>query len=237
MGFWPALDPRTHSIDLMPTATTAPRFTAVATGYLGDHASLGVQVIAGAVTSRHAWPMPEIIGEVVVRTVSDAKRSAAWYCDLLGAQETSRYVQPEGHVALVHLGELRSGVELCLVDHGADPGTFTEFRAGLDHLEFLVAERSDLDAWAARLDELGIRHSGVKEPFYTANSMLTFRDPDNIQLEFFWRAQSQSSPENRSHAACLDTPSAWPMRVQLMPRPRKMATWSCTAASTCDSTA
>jgi hypothetical protein len=33
---------------------------------------------------------------------------------------------------------------------------------GLDHLEFLVA--------------------------YTANAMLTFRDPDNIQLEFFWRA-------------------------------------------------
>jgi hypothetical protein len=28
----------------------------------------------------------------------------------------------------------------------------------------------------------------------------------------------QSSPENRSHAACFDTPSASPMRVQLTPR-------------------
>ena len=57
----------------------------------------------------------------------------------------------------------------------------------LDHLEFLVDQRSDLDEWAARLDALGIVHSGVKEPSHTQNAMLTFRDPDNIQLEFFWR--------------------------------------------------
>jgi glyoxylase I family protein len=131
--------------------------------------------------------VPGITGQVVL-TVSDADRSAVWYCDLLAVEETSRYVQPDGHVALVHLAEARSGLELCLVNHGANPGAFNEFRAGLDHLEFLVAQRSDLDAWASRLDKLGIRHSGVKEPPYTANAMLTFRDPDNIQLEFFWRA-------------------------------------------------
>jgi glyoxylase I family protein len=74
------------------------------------------------------------------------------------------------------------------IDHGADPGTFGEFRAGLDHQEFMVARRSDLDAWASRLDELGIRHSGAKQPSYTANARLTLRDPDNIQLEFFWHA-------------------------------------------------
>jgi glyoxylase I family protein len=38
------------------------------------------------------------------------------------------------------------------------------------------------------VDPAGIPHSGVKEPEYTRNAMLTFRDPDNIQLEFFWRA-------------------------------------------------
>jgi glyoxylase I family protein len=51
-----------------------------------------------------------------------------------------------------------------------------------------VAHRDDLDTWVTRLDELGIRHSGVKEPSYTSNAMITFRDPDNIQLEFFWRS-------------------------------------------------
>jgi hypothetical protein len=44
--------------------------------------------------------------------------------------------------------------------------------------------RDDLEHWAERLDELGVPHSGVKNPGYTANAMLTFRDPDNIQLEF-----------------------------------------------------
>jgi glyoxylase I family protein len=132
--------------------------------------------------------MPRIVGQVVILTVSDADRSAAWYRDLLGMEETSRYVEPDGHVALISLVERLSGVELCLVDHRSRQAAFDEFRIGLDHLEFLVTHRDDLNTWVARLDELGIRHSGVKEPSYTANVMVTFRDPDNIQLEFFWRA-------------------------------------------------
>lgn len=132
--------------------------------------------------------MPEIVGQIVILTVNDAARSAAWYRDLLGIPETGRYVQPDGHVGLVQLGQPSSGLQLCLVDHSKPAGKFNEFRAGLDHLEFLVSRRSDLDRWASRLDELGVRHSGVKQPSRTANAILTFRDPDNIQLEFFWRA-------------------------------------------------
>ncbi len=80
---------------------------------------------------------------------------------------------------------------LCLVGHAAIPGeNFSEFRSGLDHLEFLVERRDDLWEWAARLDEMEIPHSGVKDLDYTPNAMLTFRDPDHIQLEFFWRAPS-----------------------------------------------
>jgi glyoxylase I family protein len=131
--------------------------------------------------------MPRMAGQIVILTVSDADRSAAWYRDLLGMDETGRYVQPDGHVALVSLAERFSGVELCLVDHRSGQGAFDEFRIGLDHLEFLMPQRGDLDAWMTRLDELGIPHSGVKEPSYTSNAMVTFRDPDNIQLEFFWR--------------------------------------------------
>jgi hypothetical protein len=39
-----------------------------------------------------------------------------------------------------------------------------------------------------------------------------------------YRPGGQSSPENRSHAACLDTPRACPMRVQLMLRARRTPT-------------
>jgi len=75
-------------------------------------------------------------------------------------------------------------------EHRGDPfDPFDERRTGLDHLEFLVESRQDLDEWVARLDEFGIAHSGIKEPGYSANAMITFRDPDNIQLEFFWQGE------------------------------------------------
>jgi glyoxylase I family protein len=141
--------------------------------------------------SCQGWHVPDINGQVVILTVTDADRSAAWYCDLLGAEETGRYLQPDGLVAIVSITEPGSRIELCLACHGADAGSLSEYRAGLDHLEFLVPKRSALDAWVSRLDALGIGHSGVKQPSSTGNAMLTFRDPDNIQLEFFWRAPAR----------------------------------------------
>jgi catechol 2,3-dioxygenase-like lactoylglutathione lyase family enzyme len=80
--------------------------------------------------------MPDIAGQVVILTVSDVERSTDWFCRLLGMEEASRYVQPDGHVALAHLAEQRSGVELCLVAYCPSGGGFDEFRIGLDHLEF-----------------------------------------------------------------------------------------------------
>jgi hypothetical protein len=53
------------------------------------------------------------------------------------------------------------------------------------------ATRDELTAWTARLDELGVEHTGVRdeqEPFHYAT--VVFRDPDNIQLELFWSSAS-----------------------------------------------
>ena len=68
--------------------------------------------------------------------------------------------------------------------HGSQDA-FDETR-GLDHLAFTVADREELDAWAARLAEAAVAHS----PITGANSVpgaavLVFPDPDNIQLELF----------------------------------------------------
>jgi catechol-2,3-dioxygenase len=74
-----------------------------------------------------------------------------------------------------------SGLLIGLLHHPANPGEpFSEFRTGLDHLEFEVADRDELERWEQRLTALGIAHSGIKD------HLVTFRDPDNIQLEFFW---------------------------------------------------
>jgi glyoxylase I family protein len=58
---------------------------------------------------------------------------------------------------------------------------FDEDRVGLDHIAFRTGSKAELDAAAAHLDDLGIRHEPVKDigPSY----ILEFRDPDNIALE------------------------------------------------------
>ena len=51
------------------------------------------------------------------------------------------------------------------------------------HVAFGCANRGELEKWASRLEELGIKHGGVKDAGY--GSGLSFRDPDNLPLEFF----------------------------------------------------
>lgn len=131
--------------------------------------------------------VPSITGRLeITLSVRDPPSSAAWYTALLGMQQTT---SDDGQMRYICLREPESAFVLCLVGHTANPGDeFDDHRTGLDHLEFVVEAREDLVEWVARLDEMGVEHSGVKEFDYTANSMITFRDPDNIQLEFFWRA-------------------------------------------------
>ena len=63
------------------------------------------------------------------------------------------------------------------------PSRFSEFNVGLDHVSFGCADRAALEGWQRRLDELGIEHGGIKDAAY--GSGISFRDPDNIPLEFF----------------------------------------------------
>ena len=60
---------------------------------------------------------------------------------------------------------------------------FDERRTGLDHVAFGVSSRADLDDWARELDARGVAHEPVADT--PIGSLLVFRDPDNIQLEFW----------------------------------------------------
>jgi catechol-2,3-dioxygenase len=60
---------------------------------------------------------------------------------------------------------------------------FDEHRTGLDHVAFACRDRAELQKQAARLDELGIARSEIKDAHY--GSGVSFRDPDGIALEFF----------------------------------------------------
>lgn len=117
----------------------------------------------------------------VAVTVSDLAASEAWYTRVLGAEPVlDQDTGPFRHI-VYSLGGTLLGI------HGFPDLTtseaFDERRPGLDHIAFGCATRSELEEWAARLDELGIRHGGIVDADY--GSGLSFRDPDNIALELF----------------------------------------------------
>jgi glyoxylase I family protein len=122
----------------------------------------------------------------VALTVTDLAVSVPWYERLLGLKPVLDEDTGSYHHT-VYL--LRGGMLLALHQHRhPHPGTggpdrFDERRVGLDHLSFAVANRAELQAWQARLEELGIRHGGIVDAHY--GSALAFRDPDNIALELF----------------------------------------------------
>ena len=117
----------------------------------------------------------------VAVTVSDLDRSREWYGRLIDAPP----VLDEDTGSFHHVVWLTGGTLLGIHQHPHMDSTeaFSEFRPGLDHLAFGCADRGELEAWAARLDELGVAHGGIVDAPY--GSGLSFRDPDNIALEFF----------------------------------------------------
>lgn len=129
--------------------------------------------------------MPSITGLTFVGlSVRDAAASAAWYVNVFGFTLLHQEAAGEWHAGAALLRDPVSGLTLGLSVHRSNLGEPSdESRTGLDHLEFGVANRAELEAWAAHLDAHGVAHSGIKER--SAASILTFRDPDNIQLEIY----------------------------------------------------
>jgi len=116
-------------------------------------------------------------------TVTDLERSAAWYCDVLGFTNVRTFERPGfRRVFLFHpRGQFFLG--LTAHDSANRGGGFSEFRVGMDHVAFVVSGAAALEAWAARLTELGVAHSGIKEA--TRGALITLRDPEGIQLELY----------------------------------------------------
>jgi glyoxylase I family protein len=121
-------------------------------------------------------------GHHVALTVSDADRSAEWYCGLLNMQVALAGDSEE--VKSRVLAHSESGwfldVRQYPTRHADD---FDEFRTGLDHFAFGVATRAELEEWEGELSSRGITFTPIAD---TPNgSVIVFRDPDNIQLEFW----------------------------------------------------
>jgi len=120
------------------------------------------------------------LGHVAV-TVTDLETSVPWYERLIGAAPVlDENTGPFRHVVWALGGTLLGLHEF---PEGARGAPFDERRVGLDHVSFGLPTRGDLEKWRSRLDELGIEHGEIVDAGY--GSGLSFRDPDNIALEFF----------------------------------------------------
>lgn len=118
-------------------------------------------------------------------SVTDLDRSEAFYTELLGARRLLDGRNDDHHVTARYIVHPDSLLIIGLIQHD-EPTTpaFDEHQIGLDHLSFNVASREELDRWKSRLEERSIPHSDIAEQDMW--DVLVLRDPDNIQLEFFY---------------------------------------------------
>ena len=112
-------------------------------------------------------------------TVSDLQRSIEWYERLFGSPPVA--VMDEDNFRAAIWFEPMFAIHANR--HQLEGDVFDEARIGLDHIAFGCASREELESWQARLDAFGIEHGEILDRSY--GSGLAFRDPDNIQLEFF----------------------------------------------------
>lgn len=126
-------------------------------------------------------PFPAIAH--VALTVRDMTVSRPWYQRLIGTGPVLDEDTPAGFHHVVWA--LDNGTLLGIHQHErpAPDEKFSEFNVGLDHVGFACANRSELQKWLSRLNEMGVSNGGIVDAGY--GSGLSFRDPDGIALEFF----------------------------------------------------
>jgi glyoxylase I family protein len=115
----------------------------------------------------------------VTLNVTDLPRARAFYEGILGLEVVQDF---PGRKLSLRVGTSRSRLVLQLPPGAVDADRFSEYRIGLDHVAF-GASRAELDGLAAALGAAGITSDLHHDPLGPA--VMSFRDPDNIQLEFF----------------------------------------------------
>jgi glyoxylase I family protein len=113
-------------------------------------------------------------------TVSDLGQSRAFYEDLPGFKLVAEY--PD--FVMFTAGDVNIG--LTSHDERRMSERFNELTVGLDHLAFRIDDESELEAAITYLETRRIPHGEIKT-LSNGVKIVTFRDPDNIQLEFAWK--------------------------------------------------
>lgn len=117
-------------------------------------------------------------------SVTDLDRSVAWYTSVLDLKVGWDNPDVEGRGRKVVMLHPTDPLRIVLTVHQSNSGEpFSEFRTGIDHIAFSVADRDALEAWQRHFDDLGVDHSPIKEG--ATGWLITFRDLDNLQFEMY----------------------------------------------------
>ncbi len=136
-------------------------------------------------------PLVQSTGFAHVRlTVTDIARSKAFYDQVFGwpaaadassqADEPGVRTSPEAFYGGV-VYQTPQGTLFGLRPVGT--AAFDSEHTGLDHVSFAVASRAELDAALTALEDAGIDHGAVLELGPAGIAILSFQDPDDINVE------------------------------------------------------
>jgi glyoxylase I family protein len=129
---------------------------------------------------------PSLVGlHHISLTVTDVERSAEWYSRTLGFER--RGVMPNERFERLALGHPEMPLLLTLTSHHGRPaGRFDETVTGLDHLAFRTRSPEDVDTWRTWLVAQQVACSDVKDGALPGSRLITFRDPDGVQIECYF---------------------------------------------------
>jgi glyoxylase I family protein len=119
-------------------------------------------------------------------TVTDVQRSREFYTSLLGFQVVAESPPPDDPAFKILFGGVvmaRGNLIMGLRPMAPAADRFDPDRVGLDHLSFGVPGREDLEQAARLLDERGVTHGEITRLPSFGIDVLSFEDPDGIQLE------------------------------------------------------
>jgi catechol 2,3-dioxygenase-like lactoylglutathione lyase family enzyme len=134
----------------------------------------------------------EILGVHHVKIpLSDLVRSRAWYERVFDLAVLMEFRDEHDGVVRGVSYRSKGDLTLALREHAAAAKGI----AGFDFFAIMLHGRSDIDAWAARLDALGVGHSELIDA--PIGFIMTFDDPDGIQLRFYTLNERGADPEGR----------------------------------------
>ena len=112
--------------------------------------------------------------------VADLDRSLGFYRDVLGFDVQA----PAEGLAFFSAGDSLIVLKPPL-EGTPDGDRFSEYRIGVDHLAFAVTDRGQLEDVVEAVRAAGVDTAGIEVDPLLNKEYVCFRDPDNVQWEFY----------------------------------------------------